>query len=62
MIGDIIILNTTPPHVASIISEREAICEDGTILPYGKDALLAVSALDFIKKVEEEVLRLHETR
>ena len=56
MIGDIIILNTTPPHVACIVSDTEAVCEDGVLRPYPPDIQVAVAALDFIQQLEKGVL------
>ncbi len=57
MIGDIIIIPTQPPHIASVISEAEAICEDGLTRPYPADAAVAYTAIQFIKELESEVLK-----
>ncbi len=56
-IGDIIIIPTQPPHIGSVVSETEAMCEDGVTRPYPKDAAVAYTALEFIKEVEKEVLK-----
>lgn len=57
MIGDIIIIPTTPPHLGSVINDREAICEDGVLRPYPADATVAFTALEMIKELEQEVLK-----
>lgn len=60
MRGDIIIIPTAPPHLASVISETEAMCEDGVIRPYPPDATVAYTALDLLKALEEGVVKYHD--
>lgn len=55
-VGDIIIIPTDPPHVASVISETEAVCEDGVVRPYPPTATVAYTALEFLKSMEKEVI------
>ena len=57
MIGDIVIIPTTPPHLGSVVSPTEAICEDGVLRHYPADATVAFTALDMIKELEQEVLK-----
>lgn len=56
-IGDIIIIPTTPPHLASVTADGMAICEDGTSCAIPADATVAATALEIIKSLESEVLR-----
>lgn len=61
MIGDIIIIPTTPLHIGSRMDDSVAMCEDGEVRPYPHNATVAYTALDMVKSLEAEVLRQHET-
>lgn len=56
MIGDIIIIPTTPPHLGSVINANEAICEDGVLRLYPAECAVAYTALELIKALEKGVL------
>lgn len=61
--GDLLIVNTQPPHIASVTGSNIVICEDGTLLPYNSSTMTKVfDALDVIKELERSVLQQHETR
>lgn len=57
VIGDIILIPTNPPHIASVISDMEAVCEDGAVRPYPPDSTLIASALECVQGLESEVLK-----
>lgn len=57
MIGDIVIIPTTPPHLGSVTNATEAICEDGVLRPFPADCVTAYTALDLIKELERGVLK-----
>lgn len=55
--GDIVLLHTSPPHIASV-SGSNFICEDGSTLtgiPVQVD--IVSGALDMVKALESEVLK-----
>lgn len=57
MRGDIVIVHTNPPHIASISSEGMLICEDGSRI--AKDSVKCTEmykAIDIIRSLEEEVI------
>lgn len=61
--GDMLVVDTTPPHIASVISDTQVICEDGSVLEYDPKIMTKVfDALDVIKELERSVLQLHEAR
>ena len=57
MIGNIILIPTNPPHIASVVNDTEAVCEDGVVRPYPPDATIIASALECVQGLESEVLR-----
>lgn len=59
--GDIIIIPTTPPHVASVISSECAVCEDGVVRPYPLTATVAYTALEMLQSMEKEVMKAYGT-
>lgn len=56
MIGDIVIIPTSPPHLGSVINTTEAICEDGVLRLLSEDCVTAYTALELIKELERGVL------
>ena len=62
MIGDIVIIPSTPPHLASVINDSQAICEDGVIRTYPADAAVAVTALTMLQELEKGVVEYHDAR
>lgn len=60
MIGDVIILPTTPPHVATVVGDGQAMCEDGIIRPYTSSASLVCPVVEVLKEMERSVLA-HDT-
>ena len=62
-IGDILLVNATPPHLGSVTAGGVVICEDGTSLPLDPSSMSQVcSALQILKELERSVLAHHETR
>lgn len=59
-IGDIIIIPTAPPHLASVVDDKVAMCEDGVVRPYPPTSTVAYTALELLKTLEEEVLRQND--
>lgn len=56
-IGDIALIHSTPPHIASITSGDACICEDGTVLPLSKYRITKLcTALDVIRELERSIL------
>lgn len=51
-IGDIIIMPTTPPHIASVVSATEAVCEDGVTRTIITGSSVAYTALEFLQALE----------
>lgn len=63
MIGDLVLVHTVPPHLASVTSDKQLICEDGTILSGNGVCVTKVcSALQFIQELERSVLERYEAR
>lgn len=63
MIGDIVLVPTTPPHIAVIVADERVLCEDGTAMPYDCKLMSEVcSALDFIRQLEKGVMACAERR
>lgn len=61
-VGDIVLVNTIPPHLASVTSGSMVICEDGTVLPLDASIMTVLySAMDVIKELEKGVLNHNET-
>lgn len=59
-IGDIVIVNTAPPHVGSVTDNNMVLCEDGSIFPLSEDMACLCDALTMVKALEKEVLARHE--
>ena len=60
--GDMLVVDTTPPHIASVISTTQVICEDGSVLEYDQRIMTKIcDALEVIKELERSILQLHET-
>lgn len=61
-IGDIVLVKTTPPHIASVVSEEQVVCEDGTYLPPNSASMeVLYTALQIVKELEKGVLGYNET-
>jgi len=61
--GDIVIVDSVPPHIASVMDETHMICEDGTVLPFqGLKVTKLYDALTIIKDLERGVLQQNEPR
>lgn len=61
-IGDIVLVKTTPPHIASVVSEEQVVCEDGTcLLPNSASMEVLYTALQIVKELEKGVLGYNET-
>lgn len=60
-IGDIVLLDTSPPHLASVTDGGRVVCEDGTCCPLDSRASLLVPALEVIKELEKGVLGYGKT-
>ena len=56
-VGDIVIVQTAPPHIASVTNGGNAICEDGTLLPVDTACMSVLfTALEIVKELEKGVL------
>lgn len=61
-IGDIVLVKTTPPHIASVVSKEQVVCEDGTHLLLDHEHMeVLYTALQIIKELEKGVLGYNET-
>ena len=61
--GDLLVVNTKPPHIALVMSASLVICEDGTELAYDPVNMTKLyDALDIVKELERSVLQQNETR
>lgn len=61
-IGDIVLVKTEPPHIASVTGEGQVVCENGDHLPLNPDSMeVLFTALDVIKELEKGVLGYNET-
>lgn len=56
--GDIVLVYTTPPHIASISDGDKLVCEDGTILGAKQTTYTKLyDALEIVQSMEDEVCR-----
>lgn len=56
--GDIVLVYTTPPHIASISDSDKLVCEDGTILDAKQTSYTKLyDALEIAQSMENEVCR-----
>ena len=61
-IGDIVLVKTAPPHIASVTDGGPVVCEDGTHLPIDCSSMeVLFTALQIIKELEKGVLGYNET-
>lgn len=61
-IGDIVLVKTVPPHIASVTSKGQVVCEDGTYLPLNPTYMeVLYTALQVVKELEKGVLGYNET-
>lgn len=61
-IGDIVLVNTTPPHIASVTADNQVICEDGSTMPVDPSSMsILADALSVIKELERSVLEYGST-
>lgn len=61
-IGDIVLVNTSPPHIASVTGDNFVLCEDGTAMPFDCDNMpVLFDALSIVKELEKGVLGHCET-
>ena len=60
-IGDIVLVHTVPPHIASVTDGGRVVCEDGTLLPLSPSMTLLYSALDIIQELEKGVMNYGKT-
>lgn len=61
-IGDIVLVKTAPPHIASVTDGGQVVCEDGTHLPIDRSSMeVLFTALQIIKELEKGVLGYNET-
>lgn len=59
-IGDIVLVNTCPPHIASVSEGGVVVCEDGTTLPIDSASMQVLyTALEVVQSLEKEVLLRH---
>lgn len=61
-IGDIVLVKTVPPHIASVTAGGQVVCEDGTYLPISNECMeVLFTALQIVKELEKGVLGYNET-
>lgn len=62
MVGDIILVHTQPPHIASVCGEDLAVCEDGTQISLHDVAYdICAEAIEVVKALERSVLGYDKT-
>lgn len=61
-IGDIVLVNTEPPHLASVTDDNMVVCEDGTRM-HIDDTTMSVmfKALRIVEELEKGVLSYNDT-
>lgn len=60
-IGDIVLVETYPPHIASVVGPDLVLCEDGTHLPTGDLPIRVLyTALQIVQELEKGVLNYHD--
>lgn len=60
--GDIVLVNTSPPHLASVTDNDMVVCEDGTIMEVDHTTMSVMfEALQIVKELERGVLGYNET-
>ena len=61
-IGDIVLVKTVPPHIASVTGGAQVVCEDGTHLPLDPNTMeVLFTALQVVQELEKGVLGYNET-
>ena len=61
-IGDIVLVKTVPPHIASVTDGAQVVCEDGTHLPLDHNTMeVLFTALQVVQELEKGVLGYNET-